>query len=93
MLKTIFQICTNVSENAFLGLQKKKKKKKKSSFRKFLLFQCLFSLVDNIIHICIKTWIRMRLIIVFSTKNAFFLFSPQNYAFRNRNFKVSLNRS
>ena len=94
MLKTIFKICSIFSENTFffwIAKKKKKKKKKKKRFSgNFDLFSFL-TLLDLIIHICIKTSITMRLNKVFSQKLHFLKFSPQNYAFHNRHSNVLLN--
>ena len=70
--------------------------RKKSVFQEISTFSVFFSLVDQIIHICIKTWLKMRLSNVFKKKKKkkkmhfLFKFAPQNYAFRNRYFKVLL---
>ena len=82
MLKTIYKICSNFSENAFFRIAKKK-----SVFQEISTFSVCFSLVDLIIHICIKTRLKMRLSNVFSKNLHFSNFSPQNYAFHNRHFK------
>ena len=70
----------------FLGLRKK------SVFQEILTFSVLLSLVDHIIHTCIKTWLKLRLSYVFFKTLPFLSFSPENYAFHNRHFKVLLNR-
>ena len=65
--------------------------RKNSVFQKTSTFSVFFSLVDHSIHIRIKTWLKMHLSNVFSKTLHIFNFSPQNYAFHNRHFKVLQN--
>ena len=85
MFKTIFKIYSIFRKmHLFLGLRKK------SVFQEISTFSVLFSLVDHIIHICIKTWLKIRLSNVFSTKCNVLSFSSQNYAFHNTAEKKSM---
>ena len=71
----------------------------KSVFQEISTFSVFLSLVDHIIHICIKTWLKMHFCKCFwkkkkkKKKRHFLHFSPQNYAFHDRHFEVLLNGS